>query len=203
MQNVLRFSLMFIASVLLLLSRSHTAESAEQKDIRVEGIIENDDADKRAPDRKDTEGRSYLLSLDKPILVVAEERFVDNGDGTVTDTRRKIMWQKGDNGKEVTFGEAQKYCMTLRVGGYTDWRLPNPDERDTAVVVELMMRRHSPDVYAYFDLYWSSDPTVLLPFNYSPSQGKEVSRVYFAREGTIAFVRAVRSLEAAKPDNGN
>ena len=89
MQNVLRFSFMFIASVLPLLNQPHTAESAEQKEIRVEGIIENDDADKRAPDRKDAEGQSYLLSLDKPILVVATERFVDNGDGTVTDTRRK------------------------------------------------------------------------------------------------------------------
>jgi hypothetical protein len=136
-------------------------------------------------------------------IVVAERRFVDNGDGTVTDTKRKIMWQKGDNGKEVTFEEAQKYCMTLRVGGYTDWRLPNPEERDTAVVVELMMRRHSRDVYAQFDLYWSSDSTVLLPFNYSPSQGKEVSRVYYARERARGFVRAVRSLGAAKPESGS
>ena len=112
------------------------------------------------------------------------------------------MWQKGDNEKEVTFEEAQKYSETLRLGGYTDWRLPNPDERDTAVVIELMMRRHSRDVYAYFDLYWSSDPTVLLPFNYRPSHGKEVSRVYFARKSTRAFVRAVRSLGAAKPKGG-
>ena len=166
MRNVLRFSLVFMASVLPLLGQPHPAKAAEQK------------------------------------IIVAEKRFVDNGDGTVTDTRRKIMWQKGDNGKEVTFEEAQKYCMTLRAGGYTDWRLPNPDEPDTAVVVELMMRIHSRDAYAYFDLYWSSDPTVLLPFNYHPSQGKEISRVYFARKGAKAFVRAVRSLATAKPESG-
>ena len=180
MRNVLRFSLMFIASVLLLLSWPHTAEAAEQKEIRV-----------------------HLLPLHNSSVLVAEERFVDNGDGTVTDTRQKIMWQKGDNGKEVTFGEAQEYCKTLRLGGYTDWRLPNPDERDTAVVVELIMRRHSRDVYAYFDLYWSSDPTVLLPFNYHPSYGKEISRTYFARGRARAFVRAVRSLGTAKPDSGS
>ena len=193
---------MFIASVLPLFNQPHTAESAEQKEIRVEGIIENDDADKRAPDRKDAEGQSYLLSLDKPILVVATERFVDNGDGTVTDTRRKIMWQKGDNGKEVTFEGAQEYCKTLRLGGYADWRLPKPDERETGVVIELMMSRHSRDAHAHFDLYWSSDPTALLPFNYHPSHGAEVSRVYFTREGTRGFVRAVRSLGTAKPDSG-
>jgi hypothetical protein len=146
---------------------------------------------------------AHTAELAEQKIVVAEKRFVDNGDGTVTDTRRKIMWQKGDNGKEVAFEEAQNYCKTLRLGGYTDWRLPNPDEPDTAVVVELMMRRHSRDVYAFFDLYWSSDSTVLLPFNYHPSQGKEISRVYFARERARAFVRAVRSLVNAKPDSGS
>lgn len=113
------------------------------------------------------------------------------------------MWQKGDNGKEITFEEAQEYCKTLRLGGYADWRLPSPDERDTAVAVELMMRRHSRDVYSHFDLYWSFDPTVLLPFNYRPSEGKEVSRAYpVPKKRPRAFVRAVRSLGAAKPDSG-
>jgi hypothetical protein len=135
-------------------------------------------------------------------IILAEERFVDNGDGTITDTRRQIMWQKGDNGKEVTFEEAQKYCKTLRLGGYADWRLPNPEEPNTAVVVELMTAIHSRDAYARYDLYWSSDPTVLIPFNYHPSHGKEISRVYFARERARGFVRAVRTLGAAKPNSG-
>lgn len=125
----------------------------------------------------------------------AAARFVDNGDGTVTDTTRKIMWQKGDNGKEVTFEQAQEYCKTLRLGGYADWRLPKPDERETAVVIELLMNRHSRDAYVSFDLYWSSVPTVLLPFNYHPSYGGQVSRIYPAREGAKAFVRAIRSLD--------
>jgi hypothetical protein len=172
---------MFIAPGLLLLSPPHMAESAEQKDIQL-----------------------HVLPPHKLSVIVAEERFVDNGDGTVTDTKRKIMWQKGDNGNEVSFEDAQHYCKTLRLGGYTDWRLPNPDERDTAVVVELMMRRHSRDVYAHFDLYWSSDPTVLLPFNYHPSYGKEVSRVYpTPKKRAKGFVRAVRSLGTAKPDTGS
>ena len=118
----------------------------------------------------------------------------------VTDTTRKIMWQKGDNAREVTFEQAQAYCKTLRLGGYADWRLPTPDEHDTAVAVVLRMPRHARDVYAFFDLYWSSNRTVLIPFNYRPSDGKEVSRAYFAREGTLAFVRCVRPVANAKPD---
>ena len=178
MGNALRFSLMFMASILALLIEPHSAGLAEQKEIQVR-----------------------LLPLHKSSVVAEERRFLDNGDGTVTDTRRKIMWQKGDNGKEVTFEEAQKYCETLRLRGYADWRLPNPDEPDIAVVIALMMRRHSRDTYAFFDLYWSSDPSALLPFNYRPSYGREVLRVYFARKGARAFVRAVRSLGSAKPNS--
>jgi hypothetical protein len=153
----------------------------------------------------DTEMRNtvrFLLIIVVPVLLLLSQspvadsagRFVDNGDGTVTDTRRHVMWQKDDNGEEVPFEGAQKYCQTLKLGGYTDWRLPEPGERETAVVVELMMRRHSRDVYARFDLYWSSDATTLLPFNYHPSYGKEVLRVYPARQDNRAFVRAVRSI---------
>jgi len=176
MRNVFRFSLMFIASILFLLSWPHTAEVAVQKEIGV-----------------------HLQPLRQSAVIVAEKRFLDNGDGTVTDTRRNLMWQKSDNGKEVSFEEAENYCKSLRMGGYADWRLPNPDERDTALVIELMMRIHSRDVYAFFDLYWSSDPTILLPFNYHPSHGKEISRVYYARARAKGFVRAVRSLGNAEP----
>jgi hypothetical protein len=177
------------------------AAPAEQKEIRAEGEIENYEAIRHTLEQKATEDPVLLLSLHKSSIDIAEARFMDNRDGTVTDMRRKIMWQQGDNGKEVTFQEAQQYCKTLRLGGYADWRLPGPDEQETAVVFELMRPRHSRDVYAHFDLYWSSDPTVLLPFNYRPAHGTQVLRTYPAKGDDRAFVRAVRSLGSAKPDS--
>ena len=137
---------------------------------------------------------SFLLLLSQAPVAGSAQRFVDNGDGTVTDTRQQLMWEKGDNGAEVTFEGAQKYCQTLRLGGYSDWRLPEPEERETAVAMALMMPKHDRDVYARFDLYWSSDATTLLPFNYHPSYGREVQRTYPATPGGKAFVRAVRSI---------
>jgi len=203
MRNALQFLLIVIGSVLPLLSQPHMAESTEQRKMEVRGVVEKYDADWPTPQFPDAQDRVYPLPLHRSPIVVAEGRFVDNGDGTVTDTRRKIMWQKGDNGKEVTFDEAQEYCKNLRLGNHGDWRLPKPEEGETAVAVELMMPKHSRDTYARFDLYWSSDPTVLIPFNYQPSRGKGVSRVYPARAGDRAFVRAVRSLGTAKPDSGS
>lgn len=53
--------------------------------------------------------------------------YVNNGNGTITDTVTGLMWQKTDGG-EMTYENAVIYCDTLSLAGYTDWRLPNPHE---------------------------------------------------------------------------
>ncbi len=53
--------------------------------------------------------------------------YMLNGNGTVTDTVTGLMWQQTDGG-EMTIENAQFYCDTLTLGGYTDWRLPNCHE---------------------------------------------------------------------------
>jgi len=145
-----------------------------------------------------------ILVLVLPIAGQAHgaNRFADNGDGTVTDTRRGIMWQRSDNGTRVSFEAAREYCKSLRLGGHADWRLPEPAELDTATAMELSMSRHSPDVYSRFDLYWSNDSVVLLPFNYQPAQGRQVERAYPARGDDRAFVRAVRAVKGARTGSG-
>jgi hypothetical protein len=55
-------------------------------------------------------------------------RFTDNGDGTVTDTWRRIQWQKADSGKEMDWQEAWDWCGNLKLGGHDDWRLPTMEE---------------------------------------------------------------------------
>ena len=53
--------------------------------------------------------------------------YIDHGNGTITDTITGLMWQKIDFG-EISYENASKYCDTLTLGGYTDWRLPTPLE---------------------------------------------------------------------------
>ncbi|CAK9254274.1 unnamed protein product [Sphagnum jensenii] len=53
--------------------------------------------------------------------------FINNGDGTVTDTVTGLMWQQTDGG-EMTVQNAEQYPGTLTLGGHTDWRLPNAHE---------------------------------------------------------------------------
>ena len=75
------------------------------------------------------------------VALVEEEvpAFVDNGDGTVTDTRANLMWKKDDSFKEFGYGinwfEAQDYCEILnekKFAGHEDWRLPSGEEAKSA-----------------------------------------------------------------------
>ncbi len=53
--------------------------------------------------------------------------YTDNGDGTVTDLNTNLMWAK-DPGAKVTYDEAIAGAAALRLGGYSDWRLPAVQE---------------------------------------------------------------------------
>ncbi|MFQ5444146.1 MAG: DUF1566 domain-containing protein [Nitrospinales bacterium] len=70
-----------------------------------------------------------------------KDRFVDNGDGTVTDHQTGLMWSKTDTmndfKKWVNYQESADYARTLRenkMAGYDDWRLPDKDEMSTLYV---------------------------------------------------------------------
>jgi hypothetical protein len=48
--------------------------------------------------------------------------------GGWTDPATGLMWTKQDNGSDVNWNQANAYCANMRLGGYTDWRLPTIDE---------------------------------------------------------------------------
>ena len=54
--------------------------------------------------------------------------IVNNGDGTLTETKSQLMWTQKDSyadlGKCLNWHEAKEYVENLKTGGYTDWRLP-------------------------------------------------------------------------------
>ncbi|MCH8156229.1 MAG: DUF1566 domain-containing protein [Nitrospinae bacterium] len=67
-----------------------------------------------------------------------EPRFVNNGDGTVTDHETQLMWKADDSyldmDKWLTWGEAKTYTQQLNrqyFAKYTDWRMPTRKEIQT------------------------------------------------------------------------
>jgi|TARA_B110000467_G_C18293533_1_gene466379 hypothetical protein len=63
------------------------------------------------------------------------ERYVDNQDETITDTKTGLIWAKEDSWlKEkrwVSWDEAAEYAHHLNdlaLGGYNSWHLPNIEE---------------------------------------------------------------------------
>ena len=63
--------------------------------------------------------------------VMASDRFINNGDGTVTDTKTGLMWSVEDNGKHINWNDARSYCQGYSGGNHTDWRMPTLEELKT------------------------------------------------------------------------
>ncbi len=68
----------------------------------------------------------------------AGERFTDNGDGTVTDHQRGLMWGKADNQGDINWIQAEKwvkytfpYTLEKR---YDNWRLPTLAELQSILI---------------------------------------------------------------------
>jgi hypothetical protein len=67
----------------------------------------------------------------------AEDRFTDNGDGTLTDHELGLMWSKTDNHGDINWRQAQRWVKytfpdTLPVH-YDNWRLPTLEELQSLV----------------------------------------------------------------------
>jgi len=54
--------------------------------------------------------------------------YTDNGDGTVTDNVTGLIWQQSDDDTARFWLEANEYCKSLSLGGFTDWQIPQPKE---------------------------------------------------------------------------
>jgi Protein of unknown function (DUF1566) len=78
-------------------------------------------------------GEKAPTAASAQIVVQAKEiakdgNFIAYDNGTVLDKRIKLMWAAKDNGSNVNWANAKKYCESYRGGGYTDWRMPTQTE---------------------------------------------------------------------------
>jgi hypothetical protein len=87
-----------------------------------------------------------------------DNSFIDNGDGTITDTSTGLVWQQATAPGTYTWEQALTYCENLTLGGHSDWRLPNRNELQSIVDYS----RYNPAIDTTFfpgtvaSYYWSS-----------------------------------------------
>jgi len=122
--------------------------------------------------------------------------YIDNGDGTITDTCAGFMWEKSP--PESGTPKPMKYCGNLTLGGYSDWRLPTV--RELSIIVDSSI--HYPGSTSN-----TTYPADTGQFNYLSStmlpHGSELWRVIFyggsqhstkERETAVMIVQCVRDL---------
>ncbi|MEI7978893.1 MAG: DUF1566 domain-containing protein [Bacteroidota bacterium] len=142
--------------------------------------------------------------------------YIDNKNGTITDTVTGLMWQQTDGG-EMTIENARIYCDTLILGTFTNWRLPNVHEAFS--ILNLQNNNPALDIL-YFtktaaEYWWTSDKqsndiTKIWVTNAGGGIGNHQKTETISAGGTKKFhVRAVRDVTTPTvipnhfTDNGN
>ena len=62
-----------------------------------------------------------------------KNNFVDNGNGTISDSASGLTWMQSDSGASLNWEAALNYCESLDLAGASDWRLPNAKELQSIV----------------------------------------------------------------------
>jgi hypothetical protein len=79
--------------------------------------------------------------------------YTNNGDGTVTDNRTGLVWQRV-NSAAMVWTSAASYCDSLVLGGQSDWRLPNIKELYSLIDFDGYTGIMSDMYYSWTPAYW-------------------------------------------------
>lgn len=116
-------------------------------------------------------------------FVSAEQRFIDHGNGTITDRKLGLMWAKTDNQIDIFWNEVQSWLeneFTYSVPQlYDNWRLPTVSELQSLFVEDPKYEGYRtdcghpvkvvPQIRLSCILIWTSDTALALPlaFNFN------------------------------------
>jgi hypothetical protein len=153
----------------------------------------------RLPDTGQTGSYTANPGEDSDYLIYAPF-FLNNVNGTVTDTVTGLVWQQSDGG-EMTFENVKLYCDTLTLGGFTDWRLPDAQEAFSILNHQFTNPATDPAVFSLTTAgYWwtsetqANDTTVVWITNAGGGIGNHPKAETVSAGGIKYFhVRAVRS----------
>lgn len=152
-----------------------------------------------------------LLVLLWAAVASAGENFVDNQDGTISDAKQGLLWQKTDDGVQRSWKEAVSYCEALEFAGHSDWVLPESHQLET-----LIDTNHSPTIDPLFSVkpsyYWSSTGSATsassakyVNFFYGNTYSYSKDNPYYVlcvREGTAGTKKGLSAVFTGAPVSG-
>ena len=133
-------------------------------------------------------------------------RFIDNGNHTISDSLTGLMWQESyayvETGNNISWYDAQGYIEklnNLKLGGYCDWRLPERLEIQSLYEVALPFQSRGKTFilhidpifeFSYGSCFWTSNTrlSAALGFEF------DVGDIHWYPKGSLTgTVRAVRN----------
>ena len=139
------------------------------------------------------------LLLAMVCVPVAKAAYVNNGDGTVTDTTTGLIWQQTDDGIKRTWKDALACCEQLSLAGHDDWRLPNVRELETLVAVDRSKPAIDPLFSRRSDYYWTGSTQTFSP-DLAWTVDFQYGKVYWAGKTDSCYVRCLRTPSEPAPD---
>jgi WD40 repeat protein len=110
----------------------------EESDLQFPELMDFVDASQAAPTkgsaqttRTEPAEKHDSVSTDGETNQTAKPVLAEMVDSIWTDSETNLSWTETDNGKSVNWEEASQYCGDLRLGGFSDWRLPTIQELQT------------------------------------------------------------------------
>jgi len=140
----------------------------------------------------------YILLIVANLLLA--NKLTKSGDYVIDDAN-KLMWQDTyDNVKyRFTQDEAQEYCNSLVLSGFSNWRLPTVENYKTIidktrVREELMINKAFK--YILPENYWAEDRTWIRNFGlYGYYVFFKSGSIYYQNRTYKKFVRCVREIK--------
>ena len=140
-------------------------------------------------------------------FVMAEQRFIDHGNGTVTDRKLGLMWAKSDNQTDIFWNQIQDWLENDFPDSipqlYENWRLPTVAELQSLFVEDAKYEGYTtecghpvkivPQIRLSCILIWTSDRALGLPLAFNFNIGNAFTIDLHDNKG--CRVLPVRSLE--------
>jgi hypothetical protein len=115
--------------------------------------------------------------------IAKDGNFVAYDNDTVLDKKTGLMWAAKDNGRDINWEKAKKYCDDYRGGGYADWRMPTQAE------LEALSGAKPYKTDCGFDVYLTKLIRLTCVFVWaSGTLGSEADSLYLGPNGGTPFM---------------